>query len=148
MENNLKIFLDQLQNDKSYVFEGEITQENFLAEAEDELIFEKPFKIKLKAYLVDKLLILNADVKFYFKIPCAICNEFVEKEIYLKNIYITKDVKEISLAYDAKIDLKNACFIEIPSFVECLDNCPSRKDIKKYLKKNDNKHYPFSKIEE
>ncbi|OGN59677.1 MAG: hypothetical protein A3F40_01105 [Chlamydiae bacterium RIFCSPHIGHO2_12_FULL_27_8] len=148
MKQVFKIYIDQIHDGKTLSFDKYLSKEDFEIEDEENLIFEKPFHLKLKAYLADDLIIINYDVNFYVKIHCSICNELTEIEHDLKNQYFTKEVSSISLCFNPLEEIKSSCLIEIPPYVECKNNCPSREDIKKYFKKEDNKHFPFSKIEE
>ncbi|MBN2479386.1 MAG: hypothetical protein JXA94_04080 [Parachlamydiales bacterium] len=145
MEEKFKIFIDRLKNGSIENIEFNDVFSNEIGLIDEENLFEISDKITIfgKAYLADKDLIINLNINFKVKIPCKICNEPAEKEIDIKNLYITKQSSEIKAIYDFKEDIKNACFLEIPSFVECKDRCEKRQTINKYLKKENSQNLPF-----
>jgi hypothetical protein len=146
--DNFKIYLDKLKNDKIEKIEASIDPKLFNLHNEKDLSFESPIKVTGKVYLTQESLILNLNITYTISMPCCICNTITNKTIDIKNYYITKDLKEIHCNYNYLEEIRNISALEIPSFVECLDNCKKREDLKNYLKKDDdNKHYPFSNLE-
>ena len=142
-----QISLDLLKNDKIYKFEEIITCEDLDITTEKELMFTKPLSISGKAYLADDTLIMTLNVIYYISLPCSICNEFFEKKFVIKNLTITESVSNINSVYDFKDEIRNACFLEIPSYVQCNDKCPKLENIKKYLNTT-KENYPFSNLKE
>jgi len=144
-----KIYIDRLAK-KDYAFDVEVEPSELDIVQEDELKFSSLIKINLKAYLADKDLILNCNIDFTIHKPCKICNETSNKAISIKNYYITKEISSIDAIYDVKEEIRNLCFLEIPVFVECMDKCEERKNLKKYFKENEsekeNNNYPFSDL--
>ena len=148
MHSKFKIFLGRLQNGAVHKIEETATFKEIGIEEEKDLYFSRPMSFNGRAYLAEDSLIVKMDIKFFISRPCKICSNLAEKELEIKNLYIIQDIKKIALAYNFRDELKNACFLEMPSFVECLDNCPKRDRMKKYLPKKDNDNFPFSKIKE
>lgn len=147
METKLKIFVDRLKKTDEKIKE-KISFQDLNLEDEKDLKFVKPILIDGKAYISNEDLIINLNIKFYISMPCSVCNEFVEKELLIKNLYITQKLTDISSSYEYKSEIRNACFLEIPSFVECMGNCQERQNIKNYFKKETDKNFPFSNLEE
>ncbi|NGX34793.1 MAG: hypothetical protein K1060chlam1_01149 [Candidatus Anoxychlamydiales bacterium] len=148
MENNLHIFIDRLKDEKEEKIIDSLEIEKLDIKDEKELIFTKPIDLEAKAYRANEELVINLNLKFTIKMPCKICNELVEKEIIVKNLYIIEKIENIKTFYDLKKEIKNVCFLQSPSFVECLDNCPKRQNIKNYFKKTKAENYPFSDLKE
>ena len=147
METKLKIFVDRLKNRDEKIKE-KISFQDLDIEMEEELQFVKPILIDGKAYIGNEDLIINLNIEFSISMPCSICNKFVEKDVLIKNLYIIEKLDDIPAIYEYKREIKNACFLEIPSFVECLGNCQERQNMKNYFKKETDKNFPFSNIEE
>jgi hypothetical protein len=147
MQSKFQISLNHLKDNQVKKF-----KENFLfneldIEEEKDLKFVKPIFIEGKTYIANENLILILNIKFFISMPCSICNDFVEKEIIIKNLHIIKNLSKIPSIYDFKDEIRNACFLEIPTYVECKEKCPERKNIKKYLNKS-TKNFPFSNLKE
>jgi len=142
----LEIPVDSL-NEKDFIINEKVFAKELEIFDEKELFFSKPFEIMGKAYIVDDDLIVNLDIKCSFSMPCLICNEYVEKEIIIKNLYISEKLSNINEKYNYKDEVRNATFLEIPSFIECLDNCPKRDNFKKKLKQK-NENFPFANLKE
>lgn len=145
MENKLKIFIDRLKKADEIIKEKILFQDLDIKDEKD-LQFIKPIIIDGKAYISNEDLIINLNIKFNISMPCSICNEFIEKKLQVKNLYITVKLSDISSFYKYKNEIRNACFLEIPSFVECMDNCLVRQNIKNYLKNETDKNFPFSNL--
>ncbi|NGX30261.1 MAG: hypothetical protein KR126chlam4_00813 [Candidatus Anoxychlamydiales bacterium] len=148
MENNLHIFIDRLKNDKEEKILDTLLAKDLDIEREKELIFRTPIELEAKVYRVNEELIINVNLKFGVSIPCKICNKLIEKDIKVKNLYITEEIENIKTFYDLKDEIKNLCFLQIPSYVECLDSCPSRENIKNYFKEQKKENFPFSDLKE
>ena len=145
MKNKFTIQLSLLRNDQIIKINEKVLFEEFELQKEKELIFDSPIEVKGDIYTANESLVMHFFIKFSIKLPCTICNEPTAKQILIDNLYITKDLNEIDEIYDFTSEIKNACFLEIPSYVECNDNCSKRQDLKKYLKtKKDT--YPFSNL--
>lgn len=145
MTNKLQIPLDCLQNDNVYKFEKVISFEDLNIDEEKELKFTRPISIEGKSYLANDTLILRLNIKFFISIPCSICNTFFEKEFIIKNLLITEKLLKINSVYDYKDEIRNACFLEIPSYIQCSEKCPELNTLKKYLNVT-KENFPFSKL--
>jgi len=145
MSKSLQIYIDNLKQDK--IIKEKISSKDLDIEEEKELIFKKDILIEGKAFLLNKNIIINLNIEFFISMPCSICNRFIEKKILIKNLYIIEKIANIKYYYDLKDEIRNACFLEIPSYAECNNSCPERQYIKKYLSKK-NKNYPFEKLKE
>jgi len=145
MNSKFKIFVDRLKKVDEEIKE-KVSFQALDIENEKELKFTKHILIDGKAYISNEDLIINLNIKFYITMPCSICNKFTEKELLIKNLYITEMLSDISTCYEYKDDIRNACFLEIPSFVECMGNCQERQNTKKKLKKESDKNFPFSNL--
>jgi len=147
MKNDLQIHIDYLKNEYIYNFEKTIPFEELDIGQEKELKFIKPLLIEGKAYIANEFLILVLNIKFYVSLPCSICNEFFEKEFNIKNLTINEKLTKINSIYQYKDEIRNACFLEIPSYIKCSKKCPEKNNIKKYLNVN-KKNFPFSNLKE
>ena len=148
MENNLHIFIDRLKDNKEEKILDTLASEDLDIKNEKELIFKSPIELEAKAYKASEELIINVNLKFRVSIPCKICNKLIEKDINVKNLYIIESLENIKIFYDLKDEIKNLCFLQIPSYVECLDSCPSRENIKNYFKEQKKENFPFSDLKE
>lgn len=145
MVNKFQIPLDSLKNNNIYKFENVVYAKELDIPEENELKFTKPIKIDGKAYITDDTLILTLNISFFIEIPCSSCNKFFEKSFIIKNLHITEKVLKINSTYDYKDEIRNACFLEIPSYIQCNENCSEINDLKKYLNvKKEN--FPFSNL--
>ncbi len=138
------IFIDKLKKDSQEKIIDSVEIEELGIKNEKELIFKTPIEVNAIIYKANEELIINLNLKFSIEMPCKICNEFIEKKIKVKNLYITERLKNIKIFYDLKEEIKNVCFLQIPDFVECKNSCKERQNIKKYLKKKQN--FPFSNL--
>ncbi|MFA6118525.1 MAG: hypothetical protein WCT85_03525 [Parachlamydiales bacterium] len=146
MSGRTEINIEFLKNNSMSINE-KIEAEALELINEKDLIFTKPILIEGKAYLTEDTLIINLDIKFYVSLPCSFCNELFEKEIIIKNFYITEKLSNIDNSYDFKQEVRNACFLEIPSYVECKDKCSKRQSLNNFLNQK-NQNFPFANLKE
>ncbi|MCB1109577.1 MAG: hypothetical protein KDK64_01225 [Chlamydiia bacterium] len=145
MEHGLKIYIDRLTGERMERIEEHLGPEVMDVEEKD-LQFHAPVALKGKAYLAEDHLIIQLKIETEACMPCAICNEFVKKKIVLKNFYHTEELVNIrGQVYDYSDPLREAILLEIPSYVECLENCPQRDELKNYLKQG-NTQFPFKDL--
>lgn len=145
MTHSLKIYIDRLTGEKTERIE-ETLDPSFIAVDEKDLQFHTPVVLKGKAYLAEDHLIIQLIVQTEAEIPCAICNESVKKKIDVKGFYHTEDLANIrGHVYDYTDPLREAVLLEVPSYVECLESCPQRKELKDYLQKG-NDEFPFKDL--
>lgn len=133
--NTYKIFVDQLKNGHVEKIDEKFSPA-FLDIHEKELKFDKDVLVKGEAYTADGDLILHLDIEACATLPCSICNEPVFVEINIKNLYHYVPLEEIKGALFPLDDvLREAILLETPSFAECTNGCPKRKEIEKYMRK-------------
>jgi len=112
---------------------------SFLDVDEKEVKFKDPVEIKGKIYLASDDLILDVSAKTYVTMPCSICNEQIKYLLDIKNYIYTQPLTEITQAnYDYSEIIRQAVILELPTKVECNNNCPERENIAPYLKKENN----------
>lgn len=149
MDDRFKIYIEQLRDGQIEAI-SESFDPSFLEIQEKELDFSDPISVKGQAYLAEDNLILHLDIDTLCSVPCSICNKLVKVEIHIKGFYHAVPVNEIkSGVYNFTEILRETILLEIPLLAECNQgNCPNRKDIEKYLKKerdhNDEGYHPFA----
>ncbi|MCB1107415.1 MAG: hypothetical protein KDK76_04890 [Chlamydiia bacterium] len=145
MDNLLKIYIDRLSNERTEKIEESLSPE-FMDVREKDLQFKSPVSIKGKAYLAENHLVIQLSVETNAHIPCLICDEWVEKKLTIKTFYHTEELENIKgQVYDYTNPLREAILLEVPSYVECMENCPKRGELKNYLQKG-NDQFPFADL--
>jgi len=148
--------IEHLQEGKSVPI-SENFDPKFLELNDEDLSFSNPIEVNGKAYLAEDMLIIQLDMKGGASLPCSICNKKVAVPFFMKNVYITKPLTDISAGkFSYKEELREAILLEIPAYIECNDGtCPERTTIERYLKqssdtqkKEDDVYYPFKGLEE
>lgn len=155
MSDAFKIYLDRLSGGQVEKIEETFDPIFLDVEEEKDLKFEIPIEVSGEAYITDEYLIIHLKVKTSAKMPCSICNEMISVPVFLKNFYHTQPVNELKSAiFDYSPALREAVLLELPKYVECKGgNCPERKNIAQYLKKDDeplkddNTYFPFADID-
>ncbi|MDN3509221.1 MAG: hypothetical protein P0S93_04325, partial [Candidatus Neptunochlamydia sp.] len=85
-------------------------------------------------------------IKTEAEMPCLICNKRIQKKIVISSFYHTEEVANIKgHIYDYTDLIKEAVLLEVPSFVECMGNCPKRAELKNYLDKGETQ-FPFADL--
>ncbi len=130
-----KIFIDRLKGGQTHKID-EAVDPLFLAVDEKELGFPSKVDVKGEAYLADDHLIIRLKVKTVALMPCAICNEMIEKELKVDNFYHTQPIEEIpSAIFDFTELLREALLLDLPKYIECNQgNCPERTTIAPFLR--------------
>lgn len=138
MNDAFKIFVDQLRDGREKKIK-ESFPPAFLEIDEPDLSFKKNVDVEGVAYLAEKDLIINWDVRAEALVRCSICNELVPVEIQILNEYHDEPLANIkSGIYNFKDALREMILLEVPPFTECNQgSCPKRQEIKKYLKENE-----------
>ena len=145
MQNPLKIYVDRLSRERTEKIEETLTPD-LVDVNEKDLKFQSPVKLKGKAYIAEDHLVIQLDIETEALIPCAICNNGIKKKITVKGFYHTEELEKIrGHVYDYTDPLREAILLEVPSYVECLENCPKRIDLKNYLQKG-NDQFPFADL--
>jgi uncharacterized metal-binding protein YceD (DUF177 family) len=145
MRNPLKIYVDRLSHERTEKIEETLTPEVVDVDEKD-LKFQSPVSLKGKAYIAEDHLVIQLDIGTEALIPCAICNNGVKRQITIKGFYHTEELEKIQgHVYDYTDPLREAILLEVPSYVECLENCPERTELKNYLQKGNNL-FPFADL--
>ncbi len=153
MTQDLKIYIDRLQNGHVEKIDSLINIKDLDIEEEKELLFSSPVQITGKTYIAEEDIIVNLNIKFTVKLPCKICNELSEIPVEIDNFYHAEELTSVALCFSYKDMLREAILLEIPSFVECNNaSCPERLNLAKYFNENeekhkmDNFHFPFKEL--
>lgn len=152
MTSECTLFIDRLQSGKTEKIK-EILSSEFLDIHEAELTFSDKVFIDGEAYLANEHLIIQLEVKLTATLPCSICNHPTELPLELHRFYHTEEIGQIkSHIYNYSSALREAILLEVPSFVECGDNCPNRDELKKYIHQDKSKkldesvQFPFAEL--
>lgn len=147
MKHPLKIYIDRLTGERTEQIEDTLSPA-FIDVKEKDLQFPSSVVIQGKAYLAQEHLVIRLKISTKVEIPCAICNESVKQSIDVKSFYHTEELENIrGHVYDYTDPLREAILLEIPSYVECLKNCPQRIELKNYLQKEAaHEQFPFSDL--
>lgn len=152
MEDAFKIYVDQLRNGSVETIH-EVLSPAFLDVKEKNLKFEGDVIVDGEAYLADHDLILKLTIRAEATMPCSICSEPVRVPVEVIDMYHSEPYETIkSGIFIFKDVLREAIILETPQFAECNGDCPKRKDLAKYLKKepvdgqDDEGYRPFSDL--
>jgi uncharacterized metal-binding protein YceD (DUF177 family) len=149
---NLKIYIDRLKGGQTFKIDETLSPE-FLDINEEDLLFERPVRLKGEAYLANEHLIIHLHVETQASLPCSICNDPVHIPVVIKNIYLSEPLVEIKGAiFDMTNEIRESILLQVPLFTECHNGkCPERENLKQFLKhtqkesKNDIVHFPFAR---
>jgi uncharacterized metal-binding protein YceD (DUF177 family) len=148
MSKNLTVYIDRLRSGEEADFDEKVS-ESTLDASDDELRFPEDAHVKGRAYLAEDHLVLTLDIDVAAEAPCSVCNEWTPVKFSLTNYYITKPLEEIrSNVYPFLQDVREGILLEVPGFVECEGNCPSREALKPFCGKGDEEetHFPFKDL--
>ena len=153
MDDDFKIYVEQLREGRERKIHESLSPE-FLDIHEDDLAFEKPVELEGVAYLAENELILHWDIRTEALVSCCICNEKVPVPLHIQNFYYSESLDEIKTGiYNFKELLRETILIEVPLFIECKGNCPSRKEYAEYLKNpsesqsDEEGYHPFADLD-
>lgn len=150
---SFKIFIDRLKGGQTEKID-EMADPLFLSVDEKELSFPSKIEVKGEAYLTDDHLIIRLKVKTVAKMPCAICNEMIERELKVDNFTHAQPIEEIpSAVFDYSELLREALLLDLPQYVECnKGNCPERATIAPFLrsqaKVEKTTYFPFADMDD
>lgn len=148
--NPLKIFIERLKNGETEKIHETFSPSFINIQDEKDISFSNDISIVGKAYLADDHLVIDLKIKATISMPCCICNETIELSIHIDDFTDAQEISTIkSLVYDYTEEVRSALLLKLPQFVECNQgNCSQRKEIQKYLTKNDPKkvHSPFAEM--
>lgn len=153
---NLKIYIDRLKDGHKQKMEEKLSPE-FLEIEEEDLVFNDPILLHGEVYIANDHLVLHLDIETFAYLPCSICNDAVQAQVQIKNLYLTHPLSEIQGAvFNLKDEIRESILLQTPLFVECHQGrCPEREYLKKFLKSEANLlqekedvHFPFADLYE
>jgi len=131
-----KIYIDRLKTEKPQAIE-ETVDPSFLEVEEEALKFHHPVTVIGQAYLATPHCIITLKIDTKATIPCCVCNENIEIPLHISPFTLTIELSEIkSKIYDFTSDIRDTILLKAPHFAECGGDCPHRKELEEYLKKN------------
>lgn len=154
MDDVFKIYVEQLREGHEEKIVEKLDPD-FLDIHEPDLAFHQPVELEGVAYLAERELVLQWNVKTEAEISCSICNEPVKVPIQIRNFYYSEPLTEIkSGIYNYKNLLRETILLEVPSFAECCEgNCPKRQEYRQFIKESSDRPYqeegyqPFSGLD-
>lgn len=139
MLKKLSIYIDRLRDGSK---DG--IQENISADilgTDENVHFTSPISIYGEAYIAGDHLILSLGLKLDVTLLCIICNNWTPHSIHIKNFLHTEPLDKIkSGTYDYSSVIRDAIFLEIPTYFECNGNCPERAHLASHLTKKPKKN--------
>lgn len=148
MLKKLSIYIDRLRDGSKDSIEENISTDDILG-TDENFHFTSLICISGEAYLAGDHLILSLRIKLDVDLPCIICNNWAPYSINIENFLHTESMAKIkSGTYDYSSVIRDAVFLEIPTYFECNGNCPERAHLASHLtnKTNsiDRKTTPFN----
>lgn len=151
MEERFKLYIDRLRGGDPVNLSGTYSPALFEIEEED-LSFQHAVTVSGQAYTTDDHLVLHFDAQAVAKIPCSICNEWVEVTLEVKGFYETLPLSEIEgRFFDFHLPLREALLLELPPVAECAGGCPQRETLAPFMRhqaklKDEKPNFPFSDL--
>lgn len=147
MKDSLHIYVDRIKKGRFQKFE-ETVEPDFMDVREADLCFDSPVSLEGRVSIVDKDLLIEVSLKTKAKIPCVICNQWVDCLIEEPHFVHGEPMEEIKTGiFDFSEVLREAILLQLPSKVECKGGCPKRQELKKYLNQEEGDHYyPFTEL--
>lgn len=135
MDDRFKIYIDQLRDGHVEKIQ-ESFEPGFLDVQEKDLAFKKNVYVEGDAYIAHDALVLHLNINTVGILPCIICNEPVQVDIKVHELYHLEPLLNIkSGLFFFKDLLREAILLETPGFAECSGGqCPHRKEVAQYLK--------------
>lgn len=145
MKSSLKIYIDRLGDGRTEKIE-ETVPPQIMGVNEKDLQFNHPINLFGKAYLAEDHLIIQLNIQTEIEMPCLICNERTQKKIGIASFYHTEEIAKIQgHIFDYTDPVREGVLLEVPSYVECVGNCPKRGELKNYLDKGETQ-FPFADL--
>jgi len=142
-----QIYLDRLSLGKEQKLDAYLEPSD-LIEGDENLLFKAPVHLNGRAYLAEDELIMQLDIEATAWMPCAVCNEFTPFKLNLEQHYLTQDLNEIQGAiFDFRELVLEEILVNLPHLVECQGNCPKRKELGNYLKKESSEEGTYNPFE-
>jgi len=153
MEEQFKIYVDRLREGQVENIQENIAPASLNLEEEQEVDFQGDIGVEGEAYIANDTLILHFRIEAHCIVPCTICTEPVPTEIIVSDLYHAEPLQEIKGGIFCFKDLvREVILLEVPDRTECEGNCPQRKEIERFLKKEDEKekeeegYHPFADL--
>lgn len=139
-----QIFIDRLMNGEEQEIDWDLPS-TLLDIKDDKVCFTPEVSVKGRAYLAEDFLIIQVNISAIAILPCIVCNNNVEKPIVIEGFYHAEPVTKERI-FDFTEKLRDAILLEVPQFFECNNgNCSERKEIEKFLKKEQTRS-PFADL--
>lgn len=150
--DEFQIFIEQLRDGHQKDIHEKVPAD-FLDVHEKDLSFKKNVTIDGEAYLAGDMLMMHLTLSAVAVIPCSVCNEPVDVEIELPEVYHAEPLQDIKTGvFDFSEVVREGILLEIPLIAECDGGkCRKRKEIEKYLaspnkKPGDEGYKPFADL--
>lgn len=138
MLKKLSIYIDRLRNGNKDCIEENLPADTF--GTDENFHFTSPISICGEAYLAGDHLILSLQMKLDTSLPCIVCNNWTPHAIHIENFLHTESLAKIkSGTYDYSSVIRDAIFLEIPTYFECNGNCSERAHLASHLTKKPKK---------
>jgi uncharacterized metal-binding protein YceD (DUF177 family) len=148
--NSLIVSLDHLNTDEempiSFVLEPSFLE----LSPQDEMKPSRPVVIEGTVSLVDDYVLLNMEIRAFFHVHCASCNDVFEYEVCLDQFSHQELLENIARRkWDVSEIVREAIVIELPLFPQCGGKeCLHMDEIQKYFhtlseEKEEEKSSPF-----
>lgn len=139
MLKKLSIYIDRLRDGSKDGIEENVSPD--ILGTDENFHFTSFINIYGEAYLAGDHLILSLGLKFDVSLPCIICNNWAPHSIHIENFLHTEPLDKIkSGSYDYSNVIRDAIFLEIPTYFECNGNCPERAQLASHLTKKPKKN--------
>lgn len=152
-QGSLKIYVEQLHGGREQLFSESLDPEK-LQLTGGEASFRATVRVEGRAYLAEEELVVCYDTATRVELPCAICNAPVELSFNLKALYECVPLEEVRGGiYYLDSAVRTALLLELPHYVECGGNCPERKSLAPYMKREreeeeDEGYHPFAELDD
>ena len=139
------VSIDRVRSEDSTKIEESFSPE-FLAIAEQDLLFTAPVVVEVELSLGGDFLLIAGNITTEAQCRCKICNELFPIPLSIDFHWTTEE--DLSQELDLLPILREHILLEIPPFAECQDgNCPERKIVQNYFAKPEAPSSPFSDLD-
>lgn len=133
MLKKLSIYIDRLRDGSKDFIEEKICSNEILGTEED-FRFTSLIHLTGEAYLAGDHLILSLQINLDADLPCIICNNWTPYPICIENFLHAESLANIKNGtYHYSNLIRDAIFLEIPTYFECNRNCPERAYLASHL---------------
>lgn len=133
MCKKLSIYIDRLRDgNKDFIQENIST--NKILEEEKDFRVTSLLNLSGEAYIAGDHLILSLRIHLKADVPCIICNNWTPYPICIENFLHAESLANIKNSiYNYSNIVRDAIFLEIPTYFECNRNCPERAYLASHL---------------